>query len=194
MYIRRKTKKIALILIFIFAAIYLFFILWHAGITGSVVNNENNIMLDEGEHFIEYRDYNFSDREYDLKDYRKMDVFISPERVTMRDDCYVLAVATSTEKTEKLIRSYEGEFLVRPGEHDLIEEIMDVFKIELDYVAIDNVEEDIFYGHMVMHDDNKVLNLDIKPSDGLAIALRTGSPVYISNELIDNLAENRCGA
>ena len=194
MYLRKKTKRlvVVLLIVFLFMIILGFFTSWYFSPIGNVVQNKDTLVFNEGEHFKVYENYEFLDKEYDLKNYKKMDIFVSPERVTMRDECYVIGVATTLEKTEKLVRSSEKEFLVRPEEHDLLEEIMSVFDIKLDYVAIDKVEEDIFYGHMVVYDDNMVLNLDIRPSDGIAIALRTDSPVYVSNEIIEKFAENKC--
>ena len=45
---------------------------------------------------------------------------------------------------------------------------------------------------MILSKDNKVLRLDMKPSDGIAVAVRTDSPIYINATMLDEIGQNIC--
>jgi len=168
---------------------------WRVGITGKAVEEGvfvNETLNEVQKNFKSYGDLKVNFKDGELKAYRHMDLKVIPGRVILSDACASFSVATTLDKTDSLIRSVEGTYGVRPDEHDVLEEIMDVFEISLDYVAIEDIKGDIFYAHAVMHDDKNVLNLDLRPSDGIAMAARFDAPIYVAEGLLKQYAEFKC--
>tara|TARA_Y100000310_G_scaffold92522_1_gene90164 strand:- start:9121 stop:9711 length:591 start_codon:yes stop_codon:yes gene_type:complete len=196
MYIRRKIKRRIIRGSIFMVAIVLFMTVFYTGV--SFVNITGNFEVPvETEEILEnnfkvFENFQFDIEKKDLENYREMEIKVVPEKVVFRDECAKLTVATTLKKTEKLIRSTSGEFLIRPEEPDILEEIIDVFGITVEYIAIDDINENIFYAHMVLHDGQNVLNMDVRPSDGIVIASRTDSPVYVSENLLEEFAEITC--
>ena len=196
MYIRRKIKRRIIRGSIFMVAIVLFMTVFYTGV--SFVNITGNFEVPvETEEILEnnfkvFENFQFDIEKKDLENYREMEIKVVPEKVVFRDECAKLIVATTLKKTEKLIRSTSGEFLIRPEEPDILEEIIDVFGITVEYIAIDDINENIFYAHMVLHDGQNVLNMDVRPSDGIVIASRTDSPVYVSENLLEEFAEITC--
>ncbi|MBQ7528885.1 bifunctional nuclease family protein [bacterium] len=86
------------------------------------------------------------------------------------------SIAFVLEKTE----------LARPITHDIVKDIIDNLQAEVKQVNIDKIVGDTFYATLVLEHDGKEINIDTRPSDGIAIALRTASPIYANEELLHN--------
>jgi bifunctional DNase/RNase len=49
---------------------------------------------------------------------------------------------------------------------------------------IDDVRDDTYFGSVFMRQGDRVLQLDARPSDAIAIALGSGSPIYVSRSVL----------
>ena len=54
-------------------------------------------------------------------------------------------------------------------------------------VVIHNVRHSTYYARVVIEKDHKIKDIDSRPSDAIALALRTSSPIYVSRELLDKV-------
>jgi bifunctional DNase/RNase len=59
-------------------------------------------------------------------------------------------------------------------------------------VKIVEIRNNTFIGRLILQQGNKVVSLDSRPSDGIAIAVRTGSPVYIKESLMKEQGKYIC--
>jgi hypothetical protein len=77
----------------------------------------------------------------------------------------------------------------RPITHDLMYNVLKTLGIELVEVTILKVEEDIFFGEVVLRrlTDGQEFRIDSRPSDAIALALRFGCPIYATEQVM-NLA------
>jgi bifunctional DNase/RNase len=76
----------------------------------------------------------------------------------------------------------QGVVPPRPLTHDLLKDILDAHQISLDSVQITQVEDNVFHASLVF---STGLEVSARPSDALALALRTGSPVFCSEQVLD---------
>ena len=76
------------------------------------------------------------------------------------------------------------EVLPRPLTHDLLLSILERYAIFVRHLRIDTVEDDVYYGQLALSRDGREECLDCRPSDGIAVALRAGAPIYISEEVL----------
>ncbi len=73
----------------------------------------------------------------------------------------------------------------RPITHDLIYNMLKALGINLLEVVITKVEEEIFYGEIVLEHKNKIYRVDSRPSDAIALAVRFDCPIYANKSVID---------
>ena len=73
----------------------------------------------------------------------------------------------------------------RPLTHDLFRKFADEFNISVDEVMIYKLEEGVFFSKLVCSSDEKTYSIDSRTSDAVAIALRFGCPIYITEEILD---------
>lgn len=87
------------------------------------------------------------------------------------------------EATAIAIALQQREF-PRPLTHDLLQTVLDTLGGELDMVVIDNIQDATYYATLFVRDrQGEVHEIDARPSDSIALALRMGSPIYISEEV-----------
>ena len=73
----------------------------------------------------------------------------------------------------------------RPLTHDLIKNILISFDAELVKVLIYDMVSDVFYSELHILRDNKLLIVDARTSDAVALAVRTDCPIFIKSEILD---------
>ena len=76
---------------------------------------------------------------------------------------------------------------IRPISYDLLSSMLDCLTIGVRQVIIHNVRRSIYYAKVVIEKDHKIKDIDSRPSDAIALALRTSSPIYVARELLDKV-------
>ncbi len=74
----------------------------------------------------------------------------------------------------------------RPLTHDLIKNILLQLDANVDKIVVSDLQKNTFYAviHLRMNGDH--ITIDSRPSDAIALALRTDAPIYVTEEVIDN--------
>lgn len=74
----------------------------------------------------------------------------------------------------------------RPMTHDLLVTVSRAYNIELEEVVISDLKEGVFYSKMIFFRDNEYVEIDARPSDAIAIAVRYRAPVYVYSFILDD--------
>ena len=72
----------------------------------------------------------------------------------------------------------------RPLTHDFMTNLLATAGVELEEVRVEALKEDTFYAVAKLRSGEAVQEVDARPSDAIALALRTGSPVYVAEEVM----------
>lgn len=73
----------------------------------------------------------------------------------------------------------------RPLTHDLFKNALETFDVELKEVVINNLLDGIFYARLVCLKDGKIVEIDSRTSDALALAVRFDCPIYTYEFILD---------
>lgn len=76
----------------------------------------------------------------------------------------------------------------RPLTHDLLKNVIGEMGGEVEYIVISDLRNDVFFARIVMGVSGKRLEIDSRPSDALALAVRLHVPVYIEEPVMDKAA------
>ena len=129
----------------------------------------------------------------DSSEYYAADVLeVEGSVVTIGHGCMAIVAETSPERAYSIELGIKGVIEQRPNTHDIFSETMKSFNITLDHVTIDNYRDGIYYANLLLKSDEKILKLDVKPSDGIALALRTNSTIYINKTMLQEVGVNIC--
>jgi bifunctional DNase/RNase len=85
------------------------------------------------------------------------------------------AIATELEKIE----------LTRPMTHDLMKTILGSVGVSVDRVEVTDIRDNTFYASIYLNHDGRTFAVDSRPSDAIALALRTGSVIKVARKVIE---------
>lgn len=73
----------------------------------------------------------------------------------------------------------------RPFTHDLFKQIADAFDLHVNEVFIDELHNETFYAKVICEMNGVVHEIDARPSDAIAIAVRFSAPIFVSEEIMN---------
>lgn len=77
----------------------------------------------------------------------------------------------------------------RPLTHDLMRNMVTSLGGELEKIVIDSLHDNVYYATLFIKDvDDQVHEIDARPSDSVALAVRTDIPIFIVDEVFENAA------
>ena len=95
-----------------------------------------------------------------------------------------LPIFIGHDQAETIIKALEGHRPSRPLTHDLVTNIFDDCNIKLEKVIIHSLTEDIFYAVLCVKANGIKKEIDCRPSDAVAIALRADAPIWVLEEVV----------
>lgn len=74
----------------------------------------------------------------------------------------------------------------RPMTHDLIRTVLSGLETGVRKVVVSELKEDTFYAVIWLEKDGKLISIDSRPSDALALALRVDCPIYVEDSVLSS--------
>mgnify|MGYP001094564697 CR=1 FL=1 len=73
----------------------------------------------------------------------------------------------------------------RPWTHDLMCTILDELEVQLARVVVVELRDNIYYAQLVLINNGNEQQIDSRPSDAIALALRAGAPIYVADKVME---------
>lgn len=73
----------------------------------------------------------------------------------------------------------------RPLTHDLVRNIIHALGARVSYIVVNDLKDDTFYAKIVLEVDGRSLDIDARPSDAIAIAVRVNAPIYAEESVLE---------
>jgi bifunctional DNase/RNase len=88
-------------------------------------------------------------------------------------------------------RHVHGEELVRPMTHDLLAAVIENLGGTLVRIVVSDLMEDeegngTFYGLLVVSQNGEEIEIDCRPSDAVALAVRDGCPIFVEEQVLNS--------
>lgn len=130
--------------------------------------------------------YKLEDNPLSINDYSEAKIEIQPTAILLTNNCNAISLSTNPFQSYSIEQGINKNIEYRPLSHDLITEITDNFNIEILMVKISNLKDATYYAELILKQNNEILNLDSRPTDAIAIAVRKNLPVYVKNSLFES--------
>jgi len=128
---------------------------------------------------------------------RMVEVVIDSVRVSLTNQqrIVVLREADTDRYLPIWIGPYEAESITialqevevaRPQTHDLLKNVFGALNAHLVRVEVISLRDEVFYGNIVAEVNGRTLEIDSRPSDALALAVRAHVPILVSHEIMDS--------
>ncbi|GAB4352510.1 MAG: bifunctional nuclease family protein [Cyanophyceae cyanobacterium] len=95
-----------------------------------------------------------------------------------------LPIYIGQDQAKAIVNVLENQPPPRPLTHDLLVNLLEAWGMTLERVVVHSLQDSTFYAVMVVRQGEELKEIDSRPSDAIAIALRTGSPIWVMEEVI----------
>ena len=75
--------------------------------------------------------------------------------------------------------------LARPLTHDLLQSVIGTLGASVNFIVVNELQNDTFFAKLSLNVDGEQVEVDSRPSDALALAVRAGAPIYADETVLD---------
>lgn len=105
------------------------------------------------------------------------------------DDQRLLPIYIGSPEASAIHYALEGVAPPRPLTHDLFVVVLDQLGAQLERVLITEVRDHTYYAELHLLVDGEPEVVDCRPSDAIALAVRTDAPIFAEDELLDEVGQ-----
>jgi len=95
-----------------------------------------------------------------------------------------LPIYIGQDQAKAIISALERQTPPRPLTHDLIVNVLESWNMKLERVIIHSLQDNTFYALLIVRQGEVKKEIDARPSDAIAVAIRTNSPIWVMEEVI----------
>lgn len=96
-----------------------------------------------------------------------------------------LPIIIGTFEAQAIALELESIKPPRPMTHDLLKNVIMSFDTSIDYIFINELSEGTFFAKLVFSKGEEKVEIDARPSDAIAVAIRFGASIYVHNSVLD---------
>lgn len=79
----------------------------------------------------------------------------------------------------------QGVEVARPLTHDLLKRVISMLGAQVSHVVINDLQNDTFYARILLDVDGEEIEVDSRPSDAIALAVRAKAPIFVAEEVME---------
>ena len=99
---------------------------------------------------------------------------------------YVLPIWVGVFEANAISLELEQVASPRPMTHDLLQSVVSELGARVSEVVISDVKDSTYYATLVLEQGGRIVRVDARPSDAIALALRTGAAILVEEEVIED--------
>jgi bifunctional DNase/RNase len=96
----------------------------------------------------------------------------------------ILPIAVGVFEIQAILLSLEKTKIFRPFTHDLLKNAICALGGRVLKLEIHSLKHNTYLANLIIKTPDKIIKIDCRPSDGIAIALRTNAPMYASKDIL----------
>ena len=125
------------------------------------------------------------------------------ESIRVRQETQQRAVVLRVKDSDLFLPIFVGHFEVeairlklmdvevqRPMTHDLLDDVIGNLGGSVKSIVVSELKDDTFYAKILVDYNNTIIEIDSRPSDAIALAVRTNAPIYAEDDVVDRAGVN----
>ena len=100
------------------------------------------------------------------------------------DGSHYLPILIGPFEATAIALALEGAPVPRPLSHDHMRNLLESLDTTLEQVIIHDIKDSTFFAKLILRTDGDLQEIDARPSDGIALALRMQAPIYVSDKIV----------
>jgi len=97
----------------------------------------------------------------------------------------LLPIFIGLPEAKAIALALAGQEPPRPMTHDLMSTMLDAFSVSLEQVVVTDLRDRTFFAEVTLRGPAGIEVLSARPSDAIALAVRTGAPVFAADGVLD---------
>ena len=102
-----------------------------------------------------------------------------------KDMEYYLPIWIGPAEADAIAVRLQGVSVPRPLTHDLLNSIVDTLGASVNSIIVSDLKNDTFLAKIILNVDGKQMEVDSRPSDAIALAVRVEAPIYVEEVVMD---------
>ncbi|RLG27346.1 bifunctional nuclease family protein [Methanosarcinales archaeon] len=99
------------------------------------------------------------------------------------DEEKIMRIYIGSPEAVSIHMALKSEIPPRPLTHDLFVSLIENIEYEIQKIVISELKGSTYHAKMILENENRSLELDARPSDCIAIAIRAGIPIFVDNKV-----------
>ncbi len=96
-----------------------------------------------------------------------------------------LAIVIGPAEADAIAIKLQNIEVPRPLTHDLLSNVIRTLGARVTHILINDLVDETYYGRIIMDVDGRHVEVDSRPSDAIALAVRLGVPIYVAEHVLD---------
>jgi len=117
---------------------------------------------------------------------------VSGTTIAVGHDCLAIIADTTPERAEAISMGIENKTGERPSAWDGWASMLSTFNVTFEATTLYGKSGTAYLSRAIFRQGSNILDLDMRPSDAIALALRTRTPIYVNMTLLREDGENIC--
>lgn len=106
----------------------------------------------------------------------------------VKDTNRYLPIWIGPMESDAIVVKLQEVSISRPLTHDLLSSVISSLGATVDRIIVHDLSNDIFYAKIVLQVNDGTIEVDSRPSDAIALAVRTKCPIFAEQEVVDKAA------
>ncbi len=106
----------------------------------------------------------------------------------VKDTDKFLPIWIGATEADAIAVKLQGISVPRPLTHDLLSDIISSLDASVDKIVVSDLSDDTFYAKIVLQVNGETMEVDSRPSDAIALAVRTESPIFAETAVVEKAA------
>ncbi len=96
-----------------------------------------------------------------------------------------LAIWIGPYEADAITIRLQGVEVARPLTHDLLQQTLAKLNARVSHILVNDLHDDTFYARIVLDREGERIELDSRPSDAMALAVRVQAPIFVSESVME---------
>jgi bifunctional DNase/RNase len=108
--------------------------------------------------------------------------------ILLRDeaDSRILPIWVGGAEANAIAAQIENLTPARPMTHDLLRNVIEGLNASVEKIVVSDLKDATFYALLYLRAGGEIVTIDARPSDAIALALRTRAPIYVEDAVLDS--------
>lgn len=102
-----------------------------------------------------------------------------------KDSDRYLPIWIGNNEADAIVIQLQNVPVPRPQTHDLLKSIVSQLGAKVNHVVVNDLSEDVFYARIAIDLDGRQFEIDSRPSDAIALAVRVQAPIYAEDTVLE---------